>query len=207
MSFQGALDTIDGFVEDLESIVDGEFNCDRLELMVSEYMSAVTDLLNDKTQHMIGLISKYAPILELPSDPLKILKWAKKVIVGIAVPAIEAAIKIAIEIAQLASKIASLAGAIASAAIRLASCITQLVENTLRGIADSVMDNAMNVFQEAKSIYESLTSPIADEIAETTAPVINAYDTLTTQINSVSGSVDTIQSAVDTVSGVEIPSN
>jgi methyl-accepting chemotaxis protein len=202
MSFQGALDTIDGYIEDLESIVDGEFNCDRLELMVSEYMKSVTDLLNDKVQHMLGLISKYAPILELPSDPLKILKWAKKVILGVAEPAIEAAIRIATEIALLASKIASLAGAIATAATRLASCITELVESTLRDLSDSVMDNAMKVFEEARSIYEGLL----DGLIGSNDSVTNAINALNTEINSVSNSVDSIQGSVDTISNVQIPS-
>ena len=185
-------------------------NCDALQLQVDTYVKTVTDLIAEKVAEMTDLISKYAPILSLPGDPLKILKWAKKVVLGLAEPAIAAAIELAIQIAQLAGAIAKIAGAVANLATKLADCISSLVQSTLDKLADAVMDGAIAIKNEAIGIVDSLKDQALDqlgfdEIVALDATVKDAVDEVNTQINNVSNSVDSVQNSVNGLGNITIP--
>ena len=112
MSFQTTVDSINEMKAELERAtavttvekpdgtsesVPGEFSCERLELLLDEHVSAVTNVLDGKTAEIAAIMSKYAPILSIPSDPLKIIGWAKKVVLGMVDPQLSAAIKLATE--------------------------------------------------------------------------------------------------------------
>lgn len=190
--------------------VAGEFSCERLELLVQEHIKAVTDMIKAKTQEISALISNYAPILSLPSDPLKILKWAKKVVLGMAEPAIAAAIQHAIEIAQLAAAMAGLIGAVAAAAARLATCITNLVQDSLKSVMDELMNGAIALYDQATGIYESLKDQALDqlgfnEILELSNTVKGQVDTLKSTVGDIESSVDSMSNSVDVLSGIEVP--
>lgn len=211
-SIQGTIETIDAWTSQIDSLTaaGGDLNCDALQLQVDTYVKTITDVITAKVSEMTTLISQYAPILSLPSDPLKILSWAKSVVTGIAGPAIAAAIQLAIDIALLAGAIAGIAGAVANLATKLADCITQLVQDTLNQLADSVMDGAIAIKDEALGIYESLKDQALeqlgfDEIVALNAEVSDAIDEVNTQINSVSNSVDSIQNSVDELNNIQIP--
>jgi len=190
----------------------GEFSCERLELLVEEHMSTVTELIQEKVQKISELMSKYAPILSLPSDPLKILKWAKKVITGMVDPAIAAAIELAIQIAQLAGALAGLVGAVASAISRLANCITALVQNTLKSLTDELMAGAIQLYDQAVGMYEALKNDALDqlgfnELKEISGAVSENVSQLTDAVSSIESSVDSMQDSADTLSNIQIPGN
>lgn len=211
-SIAGTIETINEWTSEIDSLTaaGGDLNCDMLQEQVDTYVKTITDVIAAKVSEMTTLISQYAPILSLPSDPLKILKWAKKVVTGIAGPAIAAAIQLAIDIAQLAGAIAGIAGAVANLATKLADCITQLVQNTLDQLADAVMDGAIAIKNEAIGIVDSLKDQALDqlgydEIVALNAEVSGAIDEVNTQINSVSNSVDSVQNSVNEIGNIQIP--
>lgn len=192
--------------------VAGEFSCERLEYLVQEHMKVVTQLIQDKVAEISALMSNYAPILSLPSDPLKILKWAKKVVLGMVEPAISAAIELAIQIAQLAGALAGLVGAVASAASRLASCITNLVSNTLKSITDELMNGAIQLYDQAVGIYQDLKNQALDqlgfnELKELSGQVSGQVDTLLDTVSSIETSVDSMSNSVDVLSNITVPDN
>ena len=212
MSLEGTIDTVNEWADSIDGLTaaGGALNCDALQLQVDTYVKTVTDLILAKVTQMTDLISKYAPILSLPTDPLKILKWAKKVVLGLAGPAIAAAIELAIQIAQLAGAIAKIAGAVASLATKLADCITDLVRNTLDDLADAVMDGAIAIKNEAIGIVDSLKDQALDqlgydEIVSLSTTVSDAVGEVTTQIDSVSSSVDSVQNSIDGLENITIP--
>lgn len=211
-SVQGTIATVNGWKSEISALTStgGVLDCDALQHEVDTYVSSVTDLIAAKSASMAELISQYAPIMSLPSDPLKILKWAKKVVTGIAGPAIAAAIELAIDIAQLAGAIAGIAGAVANLALELAECISDVVENTLNQLADSVMNGAITIKDAAVGIYESLKDQALDqlgydEIVALSNDVSSAVDTVTSTINEVSTTVSTVQSTVSTIENIQIP--
>jgi len=212
MSLEGTIDTVNEWADSIDGLTaaGGALNCDALQLQVDTYVKTVTDLILAKVTQMTDLISKYAPILSLPTDPLKILKWAKKVVLGLAGPAIEAAIELAIQIAQLAGAIAKIAGAVASLATKLADCITDLVSNTLDDLADAVMDGAIAIKNEAIGIVDSLKDQALDqlgydEIVSLSTTVSDAVGEVTTQIDSVSSSVASVQDNITDLENITIP--
>lgn len=212
MSLEKTIDTVNEWASSIDGLTaaGGALNCDALQLQVDTYVKTVTDLILEKVTEMTDLISKYAPILSLPGDPLKILKWAKKVVLGLAEPAIAAAIELAIQIAQLAGAIAKIAGAVASLATKLADCISSLVENTLNDLADAVMDGAIAIKNEAIGIVDSLKDQALDQlgfddIVALDATVKGAVDEVTNQVNGVSSAVNRIELNTLDIENIEIP--
>jgi len=212
MTLEATIEKVNSWAEEIDGLTaaGGALNCDALQLKVEEYVKTVTDLIAAQIQSMTSLISKYAPILSLPTDPLKILKWAKKVVLGLAGPAIAAAIELAITIAQLAGAIATIAGAVAGLATKLADCITSLVRNTLDDLADAVMDGAIAIKNEAIGIVDSLKDQALDqlgydEIVSLSTTVSDAVGEVTTQIDSVSSSVAGVQDNITDLENITIP--
>jgi methyl-accepting chemotaxis protein len=203
---------IAGPPEGTTALVAGEFSCERLEYLVEEHMKVVTDLIRSKSEEIAALMSNYAPILSLPSDPLKILKWAKKVITGMVDPAISAAIELAIQIAQLAGALAGLVGAVASAAARLVDCISNLVRDTLKTLNDELMAGAMKLYNQAVGIYNSLKDQAfaqlgIDEIKELSDTVSEQIGTLEDTVGDIESSVDSMSDAVTDLNNIQIPGN
>lgn len=196
--------------EGTTAMVAGEFSCERLELIVEEHVKSVTDIIRAKAEEIAALMSNYAPILSVPSNPLKIISWAKKVVSGIAGPAVAAAIELAIDIAQLAGAIAGLAAAAASAASRLANCITNLVFDTLQTLKDTLLENAVKLYGQALGIYESLKDQALEdlgynEILELKDDVLGKVDGLMDTVGDIESSVTSIQDSADTLSNITIP--
>jgi hypothetical protein len=225
MSFQTTVDSINEMKAELEratgvttvenpdgttSSVPGEFSCERLELLLDEHVSAVTDVLDAKTAEIAAIMSKYAPIMSIPSDPLKIIGWAKKVVTGMVDPQLSAAIQLATEMAQLAGALASLASAVANAATRLADCIESEIRGALDDITDSLMANATSLFDQATSIYEDIRDDALDQLG------YNELLSLSTDVQAQIGELDTaladigdattnIQDSIDDLTAIQIP--
>jgi len=201
---------IPGPPEGQTAMVAGEFSCERLEMLVEEHVKTVVDMIKGKAQEISELMSNYAPILSLPSDPLKIIKWAKKVVTGMAGPAIEAAIKLAIQIAQLAGALAGLAAAAAQAATRLANCITDLVFDTLSTFKNTLLENAIGLYNQATGIYESLKDQALEqlgfnELLDLREDVLGQVTTLMDTVGEIETAVDSINQSADTLNNIEIP--
>ena len=194
---------------DIES-VPGEFSCERLQLLVDEHVTEVTDIIAAKAAEISEIMSKYAPILSVPSNPLKIISWAKKVVTGIAGPQVAAAIQLAIEIAQLAGALAGLASAVASAAARLADCVTNVILGALQDIQDSLMENAISLYNQAFAMYEAVRDDALDqlgynELLELKDEVSGQISELTTAMADIEASVDSIQQSANDLSNVTVP--
>ena len=103
-----------------------------------------------------------------------------------------------------------LQGAVASLATKLADCITDLVRNTLDDLADAVMDGAIAIKNEAIGIVDSLKDQALDqlgydEIVSLSTTVSDAVGEVTTQIDSVSSSVASVQDNITDLENITIP--
>ena len=205
-AIQGTIETISAWTDEIDALsaAGGALNCDAIQLQIDAYVSTITDVIAAKVDEMTTLIGYYYPILSIPTDPMKILTWAKKVVTGIVGPAIAAAIQLAIDIALLAAGIAGIAGAVAGLAVKLADCITSVVQNTLDDLASSVMDGAIDIINEAIGIYDSLKDQTLeslgyDDVVALNTQVSTAVDQVNDSINGVSGSVASISNSIDNI--------
>ena len=224
-SFQPSIDAINEAKNELEratgvtlvenpdgsfTSVPGEFSCERLELLMDEHVQAVTDMLAAKSAEISAIMSLYAPILSVPSDPLKIIGWAKKVVTGVAGPQIAAAIQLATEIASLASALAGLASAVANAATRLADCIENEIRTAMDEIVTSAMDNAISLYDQATAIYENIRDDTLDqlgynELLALGGDVQSQIDALDTQLANIGNATTEIDQAVTDLDNITIP--
>lgn len=190
--------------------VPGEFSCERLELLMDEHIQAVTDMMAAKTAEISALMSQYAPILSVPSDPLKIIGWAKKVVSGVAGPQVAAAIQLATEIASLAGALAGLASAVANAATRLADCIENEIRTAMDEIVTAAMDNAISLYDQATAIYENIRDDALDalgynELLALGGDVQAQIDALDAQLANIGDATDQIDQAATDLSNISIP--
>lgn len=201
---------VPGPPEGTTASVPGEFSCERLELLMDEHIAAVKEIITDKTSEISNIMALYAPILSVPSDPMKIIGWAKKVVTGVAGPQVAAAIQLATEIASLAGALAGLASAVANAATRLADCIENEIRTAMKEIQDSVMENAIVLYDQATAIYENVRDDTLDqlgynELLNLSADVQAQIDQLDAQLANISDSTDQIQQAADDLNNIQIP--
>jgi hypothetical protein len=224
-SFQPSIDAINEAKNELEratgvtlvenpdgsfTSVPGEFSCERLELLLDEHIQAVTDMMDAKTAEISAIMSLYAPILSVPSDPLKIIGWAKKVVTGVAGPQIAAAIQLATEIASLASALAGLASAVANAATRLADCIENEIRTAMEDIRDAAMANAISLYEQATAIYENVRDDTLDQLGYNELLALGGdvqaqIDALDAQLANIGDATTQIDQAVTDLDNITIP--
>lgn len=141
----------------------GEFSCERLEQLVQEHVKTVTDAINQKTESISEIMSTWAPILNVPSNPLKIIRWAIKVATGPAGQQVDLAMRQMREIVKLISAMAELAAAVAQAAADLAACLENTVIDAINSVVDSLLENAAELMTKAENIVDGIISDVLEE--------------------------------------------
>lgn len=142
--------------------VNGAFSCERLQEIVDEYVQQITDGIASGAQSIANIMSDWAPLLSLPSDPLKILTWASKVVGGPIATQIALITEIIIDIAQLASAIANLISAITSAIAKLLSCLETTIFNAFNTVINSIYQNAANLIATAELMVDNIIANALD---------------------------------------------
>jgi hypothetical protein len=149
---------IDNMVLQITSTVD----CNALELLVSEYVSSIQQIIEDKIADQISIAEKAFPLLKLPSpDPVSIVKWLGKLIAGDAALQLQSYITQAVEIIQLSKNVVKLINAVSNVEETLKACLITLEAETL-GIIEATVTAQIK--------------PILDKVNETQ----NLINTLTT---------------------------
>lgn len=179
----------------------GQFSCERLELLIDEYVKKVTDIITSKAESIANIVSDWAPLLSLPSDPMKILKWASKVVGGPIAAQIALITQIAVEIAQLASALAGLVGAVASAVANLISCFEQAIFDAFNDVIDSLLTNAANLVATAENIVDDIINQALDNtgLADVITDINNASAILDTSVITTLESFEDINSSIESV--------
>lgn len=124
---------IDMMVENIEHYTD----CDNIKQLIKEHTQVIEDQIKAKAPE-IAQLSEISDLLSLPSDPLKILRWARKVVSKFFGPYTMAMIDLAMQLAQFASALARLASAASAAQSNLKLCAYEIVEDTVDDVIDSI---------------------------------------------------------------------
>jgi len=148
---------LENFPYETEQVpVNGAFSCERLQELVDQYVQHITDSIASHAESIANIMSTWAPLLSLPSDPLKILTWAAKVVGGPVAQQIALIVQLVIDLAQLASAIANLISAVTSAIAQLISCLEQTLFNAIDDVINSIYQNAANLIATAESLVDSI---------------------------------------------------
>jgi len=112
-------------------------------------------------------LSEINGLLSIPSNPLKILRWARKVVSKFFGPYTLAMIDLALQLALFASALARLAGAASAAQTNLKLCAYEGAEEAIDGVLDKIneeiggtvakIDNVLDKIDEAQNAIANVT--------------------------------------------------
>ena len=175
IGIQFPFEAIDAAAEQMKNAID----CEAIEEIIKDEIQSVKEILQSKTSKIADL-SPYSALLDLPSDPLDILDWAKKFVSLYLGPQVLAMIDLAIQVSLTAQAITNITIAASAAQQNLVLC------------AVSAVDTALD---------ESITA--ATDIVNTAVP---GLDTTLTQINDIQNKLSNITGKppiFDVANGVE----
>lgn len=186
-----SIETAIQYLNDVESQFSTATNCEAIETAIEKHTKAITDAVTSHVESITNIASDWAPLLQLPTDPLKILKWAAKVVAGPIATQIAIMAEMAIDMAKLAEAVASLAGAIANAAVALASCLESAIRGKLDEITNTLLAGASDLITQAESIVSQL-----QEQSGLNA-LTDAVDGVLTDVGTIDTAIDSVQNSID----------
>jgi len=153
---------VERLIYDIETYTD----CENIKQMIKDHTKVLEDQLK-ATMPEVANLAAINGLLSLPSDPLKILSWARKVVNTFFGPYTMALIDLATQIALFASALARLAGAVAAAEQNLKFCAIDSASEATTAILDEIdetlnkgfanVDDIMDKVDEAQSEISKVT--------------------------------------------------
>ena len=142
-------------IDDMVNQISSTIDCQALELLVQEHIAAIEKIIADKIKDQLSIANNAFPLLSLPSpDPISIVKWLGKLILGDAFLQLQSYITQAQEIIVLSSDVMKLADAISHVDETLKACLITIQAETLSTLQATV---------------EAQIQPILNKVSETQA--------------------------------------
>lgn len=142
-------------IDDMVNQISSTIDCQALELLVQEHIAAIEKIIADKIKDQLSIANNAFPLLSLPSpDPVSIIKWLGKLILGDAFLQLQSYITQAQEIIVLSSDVMKLADAISHVDETLKACLITIQAETLSTLQATV---------------EAQIQPILNKVSETQA--------------------------------------
>jgi hypothetical protein len=150
-------------------------NCDQLLMMIGEVVPLFGDLLKAISKEMASLTSLIA-LLDIPfPDPVSIVKWLVKLVLGSVGPQITALVNYAVALITLAAKLAELIVLVEELIPKVEYCFTEFpnaILNTLKADVDGLIYSTLNKIDVFQAQLTSLdpTHFTADILIDTSSP-------------------------------------
>ncbi len=142
-------------IDDMVNQISSTIDCQALELLVQEHIAAIEKIIADKIEDQLSIAKNAFPLLSLPSpDPISIVKWLGKLILGDAFLQLQSYITQAQEIIVLSRDVMKLADAISHVDETLKACLITIQAETLSTLQATV---------------EAQIQPILNKVSETQA--------------------------------------
>jgi len=177
-------------------------NCDNLQKVVNRNLNTIKSQVAHAAKQELAIVEKYLPVVHLPSpDPISIVKWLGKLVLGPIFPQVEAQIKYVVELAQLAVAVTKLVGVIEQVAPRLEACaISELNEiqseiNCLKNLATNTIAAPVTALRTA------VLSTVTQLQQEAVSQVNGALGTNNPISNGIVNRINGVASSVDVTSG------
>jgi len=185
----------------LEAMTD----CEAIKELVKDAVSDIVDLTAEIGSEIAEILSTWLPILNIPSNPLKIIKWAIKVATGPAGAQIFAIVLLAIELAAVAGAIARMAGAVSTAAQNLKDCTEQALLDALDDITCNLLGDAEELLNTVDTIigqYEALGDLKGADILALAGEVNPDIQAIADSITSIDSSFNATESELNRLKGL-----
>jgi len=134
-------EALDAAADRLNNAID----CESIEQIIKDEVQLVKEMLQSKTSKVADL-TPFGDLLKLPTDPLKLLKWAKKFVTLYIGPQVLAMVDLAIQIALTAQAITNITVAAQAAQQNLLLCAESAIDTLLDesiGAATDLLETAL----------------------------------------------------------------
>ena len=196
---------------DLENATD----CDAIKLYVELIGAEIKELTADIKKEAKKILDKYLPILKIPTNPLKLIPWVKKLVTGTITPQLEAYIKLLKQIIELVQAINQFIQAVQKVLPRLKKCAVDELEELKDEIVKDIKDT---IQKEVDKIAASIKKEVNDAICESgladlittvkdavklTEDLVDELKTTKDLVNdSIAGALTSIGNAGSAISGL-----
>ena len=160
IGIQFPFEAIDAAAEQLRNAID----CEAIEELIKDEIKRLKEHLQAKTKKVADL-TPYAALLDLPSDPLDILSWAKKFVSLYLGPQVLAMIDLAMQIALTAQAITNIVTAANAARQNLLLCAVSVVDTVLDesiSAATDLIDTAVPGLDKTLKEINDIQNKISD---------------------------------------------
>jgi len=155
----------DSIVKDIDSVR----ICDDIKAIEAE-IQKVLAAQEAALEAMIKKLEAYLPILSLPSpDPVSILKWLKKLVVGTVEPYIDAFESAMERMEEIAADVEEITAALTKKISEIEACASSISLNDILPTSDMLSAAKSQLSSAQSGISDIKTSIAADESESTTS--------------------------------------
>lgn len=112
------------FIEGVKAEIEGAADCEALQAAAAKAIALIQSQLDDATAQLAAF-NPYLELLTLPTDPLKVLGYLKKLVDTLIEPIIKPVIGYQLQIAAYGAALAGIIAAIEQKAASFSSCAVQ----------------------------------------------------------------------------------
>ena len=141
-------------------------DCAIIEDMIKREIQALVDQLKTKAT-AAGDVSPFGELMNIPSNPLKIISWVRKFVSMYIGPQVLAAIDLAIQLAQLAAAVQKITQAAIAAQQNIQLCAASIVDTAIDQLIESSLDALGTTEAEINNIL-STVSTVQSKISDIT---------------------------------------
>ncbi len=193
--------------KDLKATTD----CDALKMKLGITGDELKELTKDVRKEAKKIAEKYLPIVKIPTNPLKIIPWVKKLVTGTIMPQLEAYIKLLQQVIGLIQATQELIQAAGEVLPKIEQCARDTVQEELDKAEGYIKDEVKKIKKEIKdaindAICQSgigdLKDAINDSIKLTKDLIKEVNDTIDIANDAIGATLSSVQSIGDTVSNL-----
>ena len=193
--------------KDLKATTD----CDALKMKLGITGDELKELTKDVRNEAKKILEKYLPITSIPTNPLKIISWVKKLVTGTIMPQLEAYIKLLQQTIALIQATQELIEAAGDVLPRIEQCARDAVDEQIDRAEGYIKDEVNKIKKEIKDAIDSaicesgigdLKNAINDSIKLTKDLIKEVNDTIDIANQAIDNTLSSVQSIGDTVTNL-----
>ena len=186
-------------------------DCDALKMKLGITGDELKELTKDVRNEAKKLLEKYLPIANIPTNPLKIIPWVKKLVTGTIMPQLEAYIKLLQQVIGIIQATQELIQAAGEVLPKIEECARATIQEEINKAEGFIKDEVNKIKREIRdaindAICQSgigdLIGPINDAVALTNDLINQVNNTVDIANDAIGATLASVQNIGDTVSSL-----